>query len=115
MPLTIARTRFMVISPGDWMQRPVSSDMLSPAAWGTTLQSPEGGMRPALLALAAGALAALLARNEPADLKPLLERPILPPRQALLDAQEFCDARVPRMKEESAAEEWQRQADQFRA
>jgi hypothetical protein len=63
----------------------------------------------------------ILAAVEPAaaaekpDLKTLLGKEIIGPRQALLDVQEYTDARVPRMPAVKSVVEWEAQANAMRA
>jgi hypothetical protein len=50
-----------------------------------------------------------------ADLQALLDREIIGPRQALVDVQEYVDAKVPRMPEVKSLDDWERHATQLRA
>lgn len=49
------------------------------------------------------------------DLTAILGREIIGPRQALIEVQEYCDARVPRMPKVQTAAEWEQHAIRIRA
>lgn len=51
---------------------------------------------------------------DPAQLRPLLEHPIVDPNLPMLEVQHYCDARVPVMPNVTTAEQWQAKADQLR-
>jgi hypothetical protein len=55
-----------------------------------------------------------LAAEPVKELEKLLERPIIGPRQALLEVQEYTDAKISRMPAVKSAEEWDRIARQLR-
>jgi hypothetical protein len=58
------------------------------------------------LSLAALLLASPVRADDAADLKKLVETPILSPRQTLTELQEYLDAKIPRVPEPSSAEAW---------
>ncbi len=73
-------------------------------------------LRPCLLFLGLLAAPAAGRGDEPSDfVRKALEHAILSPRQALAEAQDFAEARVPRMPEVKSAEEWTRIAGGLRA
>jgi len=67
-------------------------------------------MRTRLLAALLLTLSASSVRaDDTADLKKLLETPILSPRQTLLELQEYLDAKIPRLPEATTAEAWEKE------
>src|SRR5438874_3740483 len=50
----------------------------------------------------------------PTDLEWLLQHPILPPKLTVLEAQAYCEPKVPRMPQVKSLAEWQAFADQTR-
>ncbi|OAI58157.1 hypothetical protein AYO49_00135 [Verrucomicrobiaceae bacterium SCGC AG-212-N21] len=69
---------------------------------------------PVLLAAAAGTM--IMAQQSPApnDVEQLLARPILPAGLPVLEAQNYCEPKVPRMPDVKSLAEWQAFADQNR-
>ena len=51
---------------------------------------------------------------EPASVKTLLEKPIIGPNVGLIEAQSFCDERIPRMPRNQKLEQWEKTADELR-
>src|SRR5688572_22920483 len=64
-----------------------------------------------LLALASPSAAA----DTPADLGPVLAKPILDPNLPLSEVQAFCEARVPGMPKPASVAEWEQHAARMRA
>ena len=54
-------------------------------------------------------LASAARADDAADLKKLLETPILNQRQTLLELQEYLDAKIPRLPESTTAEAWEKE------
>src|SRR5438105_10604347 len=55
------------------------------------------------------------ARADEADVKALLAREIIGPRQARLDVTEYVRQRVPRLMPAESADAWKKEADRLRA
>jgi len=66
-------------------------------------------MRFTIPALFLFALTSPAAADDTADLKKLLETPILSPRQTLTELQEYLDAKIPRLPEATTAEAWEKE------
>ena len=64
----------------------------------------------------AGILALLsLSAFARADLKEILSEPIIGPKQAMSDVQDYCEARIPSMPQVKSKEEWEAIAKKIRA
>src|SRR5436190_7731632 len=50
-----------------------------------------------------------------ADLKEILSEPIIGPKQAMSDVQDYCEARIPSMPQAKTKEEWEAIAKNIRA
>ncbi len=68
-----------------------------------------------LIALAANLGNPTARGDETASIEQALKRPILAPRQTLAEVQDFCEIRVPKMPAIATADQWRKQADQYRA
>src|SRR5262245_18836267 len=67
-----------------------------------------------LITLAAGIGLLPTRAADVAPVADLLRRPVLGPRRALAEVQEFVDARVPRLRPAATAAEWAAEADRLR-
>lgn len=66
-------------------------------------------MRTPFVLLALVAFVSPATADDTADLKKLLETPILMPKQTLAELQEYLDAKIPRLPEATTAEAWEKE------
>src|SRR5262245_48957411 len=71
-------------------------------------------MRQVIAGTLALAAAAALRAADPPSLKAELGREVIGPRQTLVEAQDYLEAKVPRMPKLTAAADWEQEAERLR-